>query len=927
MSGTEPRHLRLARPSAASPQDGGTLLIGRDIEQALLRRLTLEVAEGQPSSVAVCGLPGTGRSVLLRQAADYARSLGVIVLAAQGSPDQSAGCGIAAQLAHALAVQGVPGLAPWLEPVLARHGAADVEGFCRTLLDTAHRQPVTITVDDVQCADRYSREVLCAVLRRHHDAPLSVILAMSGTPHNVSDDCAELLALAGSPIARGHVLSLGPLGPDAVRTLSAGTGTDAPDAEFCARAVEVSGGNPAVLRSTLRLLARSGGAAGSGGEAGARPAEADRRDLGVHASRAKGDRAAELAEGLIQEPLALLRVLSVCGPLLPTRLLSGLVEERTMTTAAALRVLRAGGLVAADDPPRLADPSTAERLLAGMDDADRRRLYRQAARLGHRAAVGDEALAELLIRARPLGEPWVSGVLRRAAATAVSRNEHALAVRCLERALQEPVGAAERLRIRVELGAVHCRVTPEAGDRQLTQVIVAPVGGDVEGGPDAGRHRAIATDLLLARGDANSARRAVALAYTADTPRMTPAPPPGPVTVPAWASALGTAPGPALAQSAASAAALYPTSAPAPALAPAAADSDSRRGLDRGPDRSQGVEHGRDRAALLGLYWLADSAVQGERGLGGTEPDLPALPRRPQDPTALAAAAWRGALQGRNAANVRELASAALRAPARGLPLHPRVLACRALGLAGATGLARQGLDAVLAEARSRRAPALIGYALLVRSELSLRCGQIDSAARDLALARTAMPEGSWHSTMVPATRAAGALVAIACGRWKEAELIAYAELPSGSEHGFAWNQLLFVRGLLLLAQGRPQDALAELRECGRRLLARGWESPGLLPWRSLAALAHECCREHAEALRLAEEERRLTADWGTAQALEWADLTADIVQRGEIPVHWLERVVTPLARADGSDHRNSPAPTQHSRRSPTHAPQAPARI
>jgi len=883
MSGTEPRHLRLARPPAVSPQDGGTLLIGRDIEQALLRRLALEVAEGQPSSVAVCGLPGTGRSVLLRQAADYARSLGVIVLAAQGSPDQSAGCGIAAQLAHALAVQGVPGLAPWLEPVLVQHGAADVEGFCRTLLDTAHRQPVTITVDDVQCADRYSREVLCAVLRRHHDAPLSVILAMSGTPHNVSDDCAELLALAGSPMARGHVLSLGPLGPDAVRTLSAGTGTDAPDAEFCARAAEVSGGNPAVLRSTLRLLARSGGAAGAGGGGEAGAAEADRRDLGVQASRAKGDRAAELAEGLSQEPLALLRALSVCGPLLPTRLLSGLVEERTMTTAAALRVLRAGGLVAADDPPRLADPSTAERLLAGMDDADRRRLCRQAARLGHQAAVGDEALAELLIRARPLGEPWVSGVLRRAAATAVSRNEHALAVRCLERALQEPVGAAERLRVRVELGAVHCRVTPEAGDRQLTQVIVAPVGGDVEGGPDAGRHRAIAMDLLLARGDANSARRAVALAYTADTPRMTPAP--VPVTVPAWASAQGTA----------LAAALYPAQAPAAA----AADSDSRRGLDRGPDRSQGVGHGRDRAALLGLYWLADSAVQGERGLGGTEPDLPALPHRPQDPTALAAAAWRGALQGRDAANVRELASAALRAPARGLPLHPRVLACRALGLAGAIGPARQGLDAVLAEARSRRAPALIGYALLVRSELSLRCGQIDSAARDLTLARTAMPEGSWHSTMVPATRAAGALVAIACSRWKEAELIAYAELPPGSEHGFAWNQLLFVRGLLLLAQGRPQDAVAELRECGRRLLARGWESPGLLPWRSLAALAHECCREHAEALRLAEEERRLTADWGTAQALEWADLTADIVRRGEIPVHWLERVVTPLARPD----------------------------
>jgi len=67
---------------------------------------------------------------------------------------------------------------------------------------------------------------------------------------------------------------------------------------------------------------------------------------------------------------------------------------------------------------------------------------------------------------------------------------------------------------------------------------------------------------------------------------------------------------------------------------------------------------------------------------------------------------------------------------------------------------------------------------------------------------------------------------------------------------------LLEVRAQLRLAQRRPSEALADATEAGRRLQEElGFDSPGVVPWRSTAALAHIALGDSATARRLAAEE------------------------------------------------------------------------
>ena len=67
---------------------------------------------------------------------------------------------------------------------------------------------------------------------------------------------------------------------------------------------------------------------------------------------------------------------------------------------------------------------------------------------------------------------------------------------------------------------------------------------------------------------------------------------------------------------------------------------------------------------------------------------------------------------------------------------------------------------------------------------------------------------------------------------------------------------LLEVRAQLRLAQLRPTQALADATEAGRRLRADfGFDHPGVVPWRSTAALAHLALGDSASARRLAAEE------------------------------------------------------------------------
>ncbi|MFY4717911.1 LuxR C-terminal-related transcriptional regulator [Streptomyces sp. LaBMicrA B280] len=73
-------------------------------------------------------------------------------------------------------------------------------------------------------------------------------------------------------------------------------------------------------------------------------------------------------------------------------------------------------------------------------------------------------------------------------------------------------------------------------------------------------------------------------------------------------------------------------------------------------------------------------------------------------------------------------------------------------------------------------------------------------------------------------------------GRAAEARRLADSVVVDGSHGSWEWNEFLYARGLLSLAEGDPAGALDDLSECGRGQSARQVTSPVVTPWRSAAA-------------------------------------------------------------------------------------------
>ncbi|MCC2278054.1 AAA family ATPase [Streptomyces sp. ET3-23] len=270
-----------------------------------------------------------------------------------------------------------------------------------------------------------------------------------------------------------------------------------------------------------------------------------------------------------------------------------------------------------------------------------------------------------------------------------------------------------------------------------------------------------------------------------------------------------------------------------------------------------------DRAALRALYWLAEQS-QPEAAHELDRPPVDELPELPEQPAEAAAAAWRTALLGRDVDRARQLARAALGPEARQVvPPTLQVAACHALVLSGDFAEARAALDRVLVYAEHTDSRAVAGLALLVAGLTELRRERPEAATVALARAQEVMPPHCWHPLMTPGLVALMALRYLERGDRAAAERSLALARPAGAEGGLAWAYLLYTRGRVRLAGGQREEALADLLECGRLLLARRVTNPALLPWRSAAALAHGPAPDCPVAAGLLAEERRLALAWG----------------------------------------------------------------
>ncbi|MET1072718.1 MAG: hypothetical protein ABWY11_08745, partial [Umezawaea sp.] len=245
------------------------------------------------------------------------------------------------------------------------------------------------------------------------------------------------------------------------------------------------------------------------GEVGSRAGTADLR---AAVATAVGDRGVELVAGLPGELVALVRVLAVCGSRLDFDHACALAGLRTTSRDAALEVLVGAGLVRGGARVELADAAVGDRVLAAMSPAGRADLHARAAELGHRAGCADEDVAGLLLRADPIGAPWVEGVLRRAADRARHRGRPDEAAAYLERALREPLDDGDRVRLRVDLAVAQPASASIVGARHLSWVLAGP--------PVRGAEESVvrAADLLLVGGHVEPVQHHLAAVLSAAEP-------------------------------------------------------------------------------------------------------------------------------------------------------------------------------------------------------------------------------------------------------------------------------------------------------------------------------------------------------------------------------------------------------------------------
>jgi len=187
--------------------------------------------------------------------------------------------------------------------------------------------------------------------------------------------------------------------------------------------------------------------------------------------------------------------------------------------------------------------------------------------------------------------------------------------------------------------------------------------------------------------------------------------------------------------------------------------------------------------------------------------------------------------------------------------------------------------------ARAHETGTVIGITggMVIRAYLRLRCGALKDAEADAWIAMNAMRASMILHVAAPPSMAVIVEALTAQGLLDEAEEALRAtgmeEIPATAPYA----RLLYSRGLLRLAQGRPEQALADLRTAGPLEEPAGMLNPHA-PWRVHAARALAMLDRGREAAALAEEWLALASAWGGASthgaALRAAALHGDPASR-----------------------------------------------
>ena len=247
--------------------------------------------------MAIEGVAGIGKSLLLGELRRRSRDAGMRVLAAQGGElEGDYGFGVVRQLFGPVLLgardtdrdQVLAGAAQLAAPLFgmgAEPGAADADfarlhGLHWLAANLAEREPVLLAVDDAHWADEPSLRFLNHLA--HRLAGLPVLIAVTTRPAAEFDRplLRSLVLAARSPVLRPR-----PLGEAGVAVLVRSKWDPSANDELCHACHDVSRGNPFLLielLAELRIEAHSRGFARSGERAPTGPGPRRRRGADAH---------------------------------------------------------------------------------------------------------------------------------------------------------------------------------------------------------------------------------------------------------------------------------------------------------------------------------------------------------------------------------------------------------------------------------------------------------------------------------------------------------------------------------------------------------------------------------------------------------------------------------------------------------------------
>lgn len=384
-------------------------LVGRTDELGLLSGALAAAGAGTPGVVLVSGEAGVGKTRLVTELAAVAARTGALVLSGTavdvGESPPLLALGLAVR---ALDAEGRAALDPWSAElaglgILPGAGAAahplDLAG--RVLLGAAADRPVLWIVEDVQWADRATRDLVTYLTATMGSARLLVVVTHREGGGSPGLDELGLGGLRRHP--RVHDLRLAPLDRASVDALVAGAGVPADLADSGELVWRRSRGNAFIAEETLRALRDRDAAALTGGL----------RDLVLGRVRALPPdarsvvRALSVAEGTVSHEV--------------TGLVTALPADRLL--AAVREAVDEGSVVVEDEGYRLRHGLAVDVVAADLLPAERRDLHRRHALALTELGVADPAVAEPALLAHHWDRAGDGGRARSAAAAAAEAAE------------------------------------------------------------------------------------------------------------------------------------------------------------------------------------------------------------------------------------------------------------------------------------------------------------------------------------------------------------------------------------------------------------------------------------------------------------------------------------------------------------------------